>query len=251
MTLCMPASTAKKKSTKKAAKKATKAKNTKNPPKAVALPEVDLDLIEDDEFDDEPRQRNEKQAPKVKTIRICKLCLGVLEKEDKMFCSQRCSGLYQSKFNIFRKKPSKYKPEFANKKLQEYIEWVEEVNQQVFIENTKGQLTNLKQIEVPGKAGYALYIGITKPTMSAWMGLQPAFNEAMEALHAYQEIWLTNKVSEGLIEKGTANLLLGYNHGIIQKKETENKHFHMIGMVNSVYEEVERLEGELPPPSDE
>lgn len=232
-------SVAKKKPVKR--KSTTKAK--RNPKKKPELPSVDVNLLDFPDDEDEESQSNDKPKPGVKTVRYCRRCLDVLKPTQKAFCTQRCNTLYQAKFNIFFKRPSTYDEKYAgDDMLKEYLIWIEEMNQNVYIESARGVLGHLKQMEVPSVTGYCAYIGVHKRTGEDWRAQHTDFDNACLMINSYQEVWITNKVSEGLMERGTANLLLGHNHGIIQKKETENKHLHMVGFVEDVYAQVEAME---------
>ena len=100
-------------------------------------------------------------------------------------------------------RPSKYKEDVPNK-LKDYIEWCKE-NQ-----------------SLPKRAGFALFIGISKSTLQEWEKEHEQLSVALKELDTFQEEQLVDGSLFNKMNSTIAKLLLS-NHGYSEKSEVKNE----------------------------
>lgn len=186
-----------------------------------------------------------------KPIRICERegCEKPLAPGQKKYCSPVCRNIQVGKSGG-RPAITPYKPEYASKRLEEYLEWCEKKNERTFLP-TKGGFIVVNNAELPSQKGYAKFLKIhTTVPFDYWIETQLPFAEAMQRLKSEQELALINESLKGNYSPVIGKLLLGVNHGVREVKETHNKHM-MLGIVEHIYDLADKMQEDakkgLPP----
>lgn len=134
-----------------------------------------------------------------------------------------------------------YKPEYANKKLKEYFKECERKNEQTFLPVKSGYIV-VNNAQVPSKEGYADFLDFdTERVFEYWSTIHPEFAAAMDRLMSRQRLWLINYGLAGRYNPVYGKLMLGVNHGMVERKEVDNTH-KMIGVVKHIYEKADEVD---------
>lgn len=186
-------------------------------------------------------------------LRMCQRqgCTKELTPQRKRWCCNVCKHIAISGGNGGGK-VSTYKKEYATTLFREYIEEIKKANEPSMIPTGQNALTIRENCRLPSMKNYKLFIWekedriISLDAMQAWCGENEEFAKAMDFLHELQENFLTNNGLSGAYTQLISRLLLGANHGIVEKKEIDNKH-KLVGVVKHFYEDAEKKKKELFP----
>lgn len=188
-----------------------------------------------------------KIAPILRTViksqRICTRvdCDVVLKKTQKKFCSHICRNIVNSPGNRGGA-PSKYQSEFATTKFEEYIALCKKGNEPTLIPTNSSYIV-IHNAKLPSKEDYALFLEVSPETLRNWSEQHYDFAVVMDKLHSIQKIFLINHGLSGRYHSQMAKLLLGINHGMIERKEVETTH-RLLGVIKHFYQRVDELEKE-------
>ena len=170
-------------------------------------------------------------------------CGNTLTLSQKKFCSQSCRNEILSTGNGAGELLSKYKPEYATARFKEYITACEKKNEPNLVP-TQSSFIVIQDARMPTFDDYAEYLGVTTPTLKNWALVYPEFAVALDRLKRFQKTFLINNGLSGRYNPTIAKLLLGINHGMVERKEVDNTH-KMIGVVRQIYGEADRIEREM------
>ena len=73
--------------------------------------------------------------------------------------------------------------------------------------------------KLPSKAGLAIYLGVTKPTLYDWAEKYEDFSYALSHVALYQEEELMNNGLNGIFNPTISKLILSSNHGYQERKD--------------------------------
>lgn len=175
--------------------------------------------------------------------RVCTrlACGKTLTATQKKFCSHSCRNMVLSPGNSGGA-PEKYQPEYATSKLEEYFAFCEKGNEPTLVP-TESSYIVMHNAKMPSLKGYARYLKFPRQTLEHWAAQHPEFARALDLLKDVQEEFLINNGLSGRYNSTLAKLLLGVNHGMIERKEVDNTH-KLIGVVKMIYNRADELERE-------
>lgn len=179
----------------------------------------------------------------VSLSRVCTRpeCGKILTSTQKKFCSHSCRNMVLSPGNSGGA-PEKYQPEYADSKLEEYFAFCEKGNEPTLVP-TESSYIVLPNAKLPTLFGYARYLRFPRQTLEHWAAQHTEFALALDLLKDMQKEFLTNYGISGRFNPTLAKLMLGVNHGIIERKEVDNTH-KMIGIVKQFYQHVDEIDRE-------
>jgi len=168
-------------------------------------------------------------------------CENLLTRSQGKYCSHACRNRVLSPGNKGGA-PTKYRPEFAKQKLDEYASLCEKRNEPTLVP-TKSSYIVIKRAHLPSQEGYADFIGVKARTLRNWGDTHLDFAEALDRLHSIQLQFLINYGLASYYSTGITMLLLAVNHGLFIKRESsiESK---ALDIVKKFYERVDELEKE-------
>lgn len=179
----------------------------------------------------------EKHQGKVCAFAWCKNPLGPAPVAEH-YCSNTCLMFARQFRSQHNKKGNNgmytYKPEYARERFFEYLRECEEQHKPLFVQEGK-EVVPIKTTMVPSVEGYAHFIGATLRTMRRWAEYEEEFYDAMVRLREVQKMYLINNGLNGNYTPQIAKLLLMTNHGMAEKRETDNRNTNLVGIVRDVY----------------
>lgn len=237
------ASNTKKPQGKKTTKKTTKKKTKKE--QSLTPFEAEMGLIDPDAVELEGATEPVPQPGQIEVdfVRLCRRCSKPLKEGEMRWCSEQCKKIdSKSRKKWDPKKQTKYRPQMAASLLNDYLEWVDDMNHDVMLK-TSGGYASMKKVTTPSKLGYAIFLGVHRTTFEDWEVVFPAFRDAMSFLKQYTERWVIDKTQQGFLNPAMSNLILGHDHDIVPKHKSENKHLHGIGFIENIHSTADKLEG--------
>jgi hypothetical protein len=139
---------------------------------------------------------------------------------------------------------SKYQKEFAQTAfIDHFIAWCEQesiprtvATTDEFGNRTKNFVT-IPRVILPSKERFARFIGVYPDSIDNWEKVYPEFKKAMLYLMSIQKDKCLELGSSGIGHQGIHKLVLMSNHGMAEKRETDNK--HSFGLLRNLYAESE------------
>lgn len=177
-----------------------------------------------------------------KPVKICIRpgCGRELTPRQKKYCGAICRSV-DIKGGPMPQYP--YKPSYATKDLEAYLKKCKEENERTLLPVKAGYIV-LNNAVPPTQDGYADFLDIDSPRpFEDWALKHPEFARAMERLMSRQKLALINYGLAGRYQPVYGKLLLGVGHGMIEKKEVDNKH-SMFGLVKHIYGRADEIEKE-------
>lgn len=168
-------------------------------------------------------------------------CNNVLTPTQKKFCSHSCRNMVLSPGNSGGA-PEKYQSEYATSKLEEYLAFCEKGNEPTLIP-TQSSYIVIPNAKLPTLIGYARYLKFPRQTLEHWVAQHTEFARALDLLKDMQKEFLTNYGLSSRFNPTLAKLMLGVNHGMIERKEVDNRN-KMLGVVKYVYQRADEIERE-------
>ena len=170
-------------------------------------------------------------------------CGNVLSTTQKKYCSHTCRNLVLSPGNSGGA-VSKYKHEYSTTTFEKYLSKCEEGHKPTLIPTKKGSYITLQNAKLPSIDGYSDFIGFSNETLRNWAAEHPEFAKTLDKLKSIQKTYLINMGLSGRYNSNIAKLLLGVNHGMVERKKGDSK-YEMMGIVKLFYDEVDRKEKEM------
>lgn len=112
----------------------------------------------------------------------------------------------EAEVNHVMGRPTLYDPEMCNK-VDEYID--------------KCIGKDVEEKRLPTKAGFALYLDVSKRVIADWSEKYPDFLQSLSKLMTTQEDALMNNGLNGTYNSTIAKLILSSNHGMCERKHIE------------------------------
>lgn len=180
------------------------------------------------------------------TVAIKRVCLRQdcnkeLTQSQKKFCSHTCRNIINSPGNTGGPK-EKYEPKYSTTIFDEYIAICEAGNEPNLIP-TRGSFLVMQGARIPTLFDFAEHIKVDVSTLRNWASKHHEFARALDRLKRIQQTQLINNGLSGRYNPTITKLLLGVNHGMIEKSEVDSTH-RMIGLVKLIYEGAGRIEGQ-------
>lgn len=179
-----------------------------------------------------------------KPARICTYegCTKELAAGKKKFCGPLHRNLFlKSGKNGGGKPPTyPYKKEYAKEKFAEYLAKCEEGNEPNLVP-TESSFIVINKAILPTKEHYAEFLEVSLDTLDYWITVHTDFAIAMERMSHIQRSFLINNGLAGRYNPLITKLMLGVNHGIVEKKQVDNTHKH-IGIIKHLYEKADEIE---------
>lgn len=179
---------------------------------------------------------------KPKPIRFCEVagCGKELVLSQRRFCSKVCRSITVGKEGG-RPAVYPYKPAYASTELEKYLKWCDEKNERTLLP-TKGGYVVLNNAELPSQKGYAKYLKLhTIAPFDEWAVAHIEFAHALDRLKNEQELALINYGLAGRYHPVYGKIILGVNHGMIERRQVDNTH-KLIGVVKHVYAMADELD---------
>lgn len=171
-------------------------------------------------------------------------CENKLNPGQKKFCSHTCRYLaLNANGNPGGIATNLYRPEYATTTFKEYLEVCEHKHDPTLIP-TESSYIVIHNAKMPTLEDYATYLGFHHSTLQAWAGREPEFAHALDIMKDIQRSFLINNGLSGRYNSTIAKLLLGTNHGLIERREVDNTH-KMIGVIKHLYGRADELEKKL------
>lgn len=186
-----------------------------------------------------------------KLVKVCELegCTQTLKARQTRFCSHTHKNL-GIKGGLIDTNRSAYKAAYAGKLFLDYIRYCVEDDQPTLVP-TDSSYVVLPKARIPSREGFANFLSIPPEgytgagefvlvrTMDNWAIAHPEFAAVLDMLNQIQKEWLQN----GGMRYGpvVTKLMLGVNHGMIEKKEVNQSH-RFLGLVKHVYNRAEQLD---------
>lgn len=191
-------------------------------------------------------RRSTKNAPPPVVVKITKTCtregcVKALTPSQKRYCSQQCRNIVLKGGNGGGGKTT-YRSEYSGKKFEEYLTQIEEENRPSMIP-TKGGYIVLQNARIPTLEDYAEWLGIKDATFEHWAGQFAPFAITLDRLKRIQKTYLLNNGLSGRYNPQLSKLALGTNHGMVERKEIDNRH-KLLGVVKHVYDLADQMERE-------
>lgn len=185
-------------------------------------------------------------VPAAATVGIARVCARpdcgrTLTGSQKRFCSHSCRNTVLSPGNGGGA-PEKYRPEYATSKFEEYLTACEKGNEPTLLP-TESSYIVMQNAKMPSLIGYARFLGFPRQTLEHWAISRPEFARALDLLKDVQQEYLINHGLSGKYNAQIVKLLLGTNHGIVERKEVDSTH-KMLGIVRHVYQKADEIERE-------
>ncbi|HEY4499083.1 MAG TPA: terminase small subunit [Candidatus Paceibacterota bacterium] len=171
-------------------------------------------------------------------------CGKALTATQKKYCSHSCRNTVLSPGNSGGA-PGKYLPEYATSKLEEYLAFCEKGNEPTLIP-TESSYIVMQNARMPSLIGYARFLDFPRQTLEHWVAQHSDFARGLDLLKDVQQEYLINNGLSGKYNAQLAKLMLGTNHGIVERKEVDSTH-KLLGIVKHVYQEADRMERERYP----
>lgn len=182
-------------------------------------------------------------APKKaeKPVLVCQRegCGKVLSGNRKKFCSHQHRNEFLSGGENGGGEEI-YKKEYATTRMQEYLDDCEKKNEPTLIP-TANSFIIIHNARIPQAEEYADLLGVHPNTLANWAKRHNEFARALDRLMRVQKTWLINNGLAGRYTPQISKLILGSNHGIIEKKEVDTKH-KFLGIVRHIYEGADELD---------
>lgn len=169
-------------------------------------------------------------------------CTNTLTPSQRKYCSHECRNIVMTGGIGGAEATEKYRPEFATTKLQEYLALCEKKNELSMVPTESSYLV-IRNADMPSVERYAHFLGVHPSTPTKWSGRYLAFSKAMDLLKAVQRSFLINNGLAGRYDSSLTKLILGVNHGMIERKEVDNTH-KLIGVVKMVYDRADEIRKE-------
>lgn len=179
----------------------------------------------------------------LKPVRVCTRegCGKELSRQQKKYCSKICRNQFLSSGEN-RGALTTYKTEYAGKKLDEYLNYCEKGHEPTLIPTNASYLM-LHNAKIPTQKGFAKFLKVSRKSFDTWAIAHTEFALVLDRIHDEQEEFLINNGLSGRYNATMAKLILGVNHGFVERKETHSNH-HLLAFVKRFYGEVDKLEEE-------
>jgi len=141
-------------------------------------------------------------------------------------------------------RPSDFKPEYATSKFEEYLALCTKGTEPVLIPTESSYIVR-ENANLPSVEGYAEFLGVSDDTVRSWTEQHQPFAYAMDRLRRVQRTYLINNGLSGRFNSTIAKLLLGVNHGMVERREIDRRNTHQfIGVVRHLYDRADEIERE-------
>ena len=194
--------------------------------------------------------KNKKDPPRksvaTKVVRLCTRegCKNTITPGQKKYCSHVCRNIgINANGNPGGIAVDKYLPEYATSKFEEYLKHCEKGHEPTLIP-TESSYIVIQNAKMPTIEDYAVYLGVHVSTLKNWADRIIEFGLALDKMKAIQRTFLINNGLSGRYNSTISKLLLGTNHGLIERREVDNTH-KLIGVVKHLYERADEMEKQL------